>query len=50
MARVTQVRDVIIIPIILVLIYLGAFAEKNAFEDMFVVFFLGTLGWVAEAA
>jgi TctA family transporter len=48
LARITQVRGSIIIPIILVLIYLGAFAEKNAFEDMIVVLFFGGLGWVME--
>jgi len=48
LARVTQVRGSIIIPLILVLIYLGAFAEKNAFEDMIVVLFFGALGWVME--
>jgi len=48
LASVTQVRGGIIIPIILVLIYLGAFAEKNAFEDMVIVIFFGALGWVME--
>jgi TctA family transporter len=48
LAKVTQVRGGIIIPIILVLIYLGAFAEKNAFEDMLVVLFFGGLGWIME--
>src|SRR5262245_59296078 len=48
LAKVTQVRGGIIIPIILVLIYLGAFAEKNAFEDMLVVLFFGALGWIME--
>ena len=48
LARVTQVRGSIIIPLILVLIYLGAFAEKNAFEDMIIVLFFGALGWVME--
>jgi TctA family transporter len=48
LAKVTQVRGGIIIPIILVLIYLGAFAEKNAFEDMVIVIFFGALGWVME--
>ena len=48
LAKVTQVRGGIIIPIILVLIYLGAFAEKNAFEDMVVVLFFGALGWIME--
>jgi TctA family transporter len=48
LARITQVRGSLIIPIILVLIYLGAFAEKNAFEDMLVVLFFGALGWILE--
>ena len=48
LAKVTQVRGSIIIPIILILIYLGAFAEKNAFEDMLVVLFFGALGWIME--
>jgi TctA family transporter len=48
LAKVTQVRGAIIIPLILVLIYLGAFAEKNAFPDMVVVLFFGGLGWVME--
>src|SRR5207247_26954 len=48
LARISQVRGGIIIPIILVLVYLGAFAEKNAFEDMIVVLFFGGLGWVME--
>jgi heme/copper-type cytochrome/quinol oxidase subunit 2 len=48
LAKVTQVRGAIIIPLILVLIYLGAFAEKNAFQDMLVVLFFGVLGWIME--
>ena len=48
LARITQVRGSLIIPFILILIYLGAFAEKNAFEDMIVVLFFGALGWVLE--
>ena len=48
LAKVTQVRGSIIIPLILILIYLGAFAEKNAFEDMIVVLFFGALGWIME--
>jgi TctA family transporter len=48
LARITQIRGCLIIPIILVLIYLGAFAEKNAFEDMLVVLFFGALGWILE--
>ena len=48
LAKVTQIRGSLIIPCILLLIYLGAFAEKNAFEDMIVVLFFGALGWVLE--
>jgi len=48
LAKVTQVRGSIIIPLILILIYLGAYAEKNAFEDMIVVLFFGALGWIME--
>jgi putative tricarboxylic transport membrane protein len=48
LAKVTQIRGGIIIPLILILIYLGAFAEKNAFEDMVVVLFFGGLGWIME--
>src|SRR5437667_418582 len=48
LARITQVRGGIIIRIILVLVYLGAFSEKNAFEDMLVVLFFGGLGWIME--
>jgi putative tricarboxylic transport membrane protein len=48
LAKITQVRGSLIIPLILILVYLGAFAEKNAFEDMLVVLFFGALGWVLE--
>jgi putative tricarboxylic transport membrane protein len=48
LAKITQVRGSLLIPFILILIYLGAFAEKNAFPDMVVVLFFGGLGWVLE--
>ena len=48
LSKVTQVRGSLIIPLILLLIYLGAFAEKNAFEDMIIVLAFGGLGWVME--
>lgn len=46
LAKITQIRGSLIIPFILLLIYLGGFAEKNAFEDMLVVLGFGALGWV----
>ena len=48
LARITQVRGSLLIPLILLLIYIGAFAEKNVAEDMVVVLFFGALGWVME--
>jgi Tripartite tricarboxylate transporter TctB family/Tripartite tricarboxylate transporter TctA family len=34
------------VPFILVLVYVGAFAEKNVFEDLGVVLAFGALGWL----
>ena len=48
LARVTLIRGSLLIPPVLLLIYLGAFAEKNAFEDLYLVLFFGVLGWVME--
>ncbi len=46
LVRVTRVRISILTPLILLLIYLGAFAEKNTFADLVVVLFAGALGWI----
>ena len=40
LAKITNIRANLLMPFILLLVYLGTFAEKNAFED------LGVLGWV----
>jgi TctA family transporter len=48
LARVTQVRGGLLIPPLLLLIYLGAFAEKHAPEDLVLVLLFGILGWVME--
>jgi hypothetical protein len=48
LARITDVRGSLLIPPVLLLVYLGAFAEKNAFEDLILVLFFGVLGWVME--
>jgi TctA family transporter len=45
-ARITQVRSSLVIPFILILVYLGAFAENNAFGDVVVMLAFGALGWV----
>ena len=46
LARITQIRSTLLVPFILVLVYVGAFAEKNVFEDLGVVLVFGALGWV----
>jgi len=46
LVKVTQVRGALLIPFILMLIAVGAFAEKNVFEDVLIVLLFGALGWV----
>lgn len=46
LAKITNIRSTLLMPFILLLVYLGAFAEKNAFEDMGIVLAFGALGWV----
>ncbi len=48
LAKLTQIRGSLLIPFILLLIYLGAFSEKNVFEDVLLVLFFGFLGWVMQ--
>ncbi len=45
---ITTIRGALLIPFILMLIYLGAYAEKNAFPDLMLVLFFGFLGWLLE--
>src|SRR5262245_22745357 len=44
LVRVTRVRGTLLVPFILTLVYVGAFAEKNVFEDLGVVLAFGALG------
>jgi hypothetical protein len=46
--KITYIRGSVIIPLILLLIYLGTFAEKNAFPDMLLMLFFGVLGWTMQ--
>jgi hypothetical protein len=46
LARITQVRGSLVIPFILLLIYLGGFAENNTFQDLILVLQFGALGWI----
>src|SRR5262249_40542826 len=46
LVRITQIRGALLIPFILMLIAVGAFAEKNGFGDVLIVLLFGGLGWV----
>ncbi len=46
LVKITEVRGALLIPFILMLIAVGAFAEKNVFEDVVIVLVFGALGWV----
>jgi TctA family transporter len=46
LAKITQIRSTLLMPFILLLVYLGAFAEKNAIQDVAVVLGFGFLGWI----
>jgi len=46
LVKITEMRGSLVIPFLLLLIYIGAFAEKNAFPDLLVVLLFGALGWV----
>ena len=48
LVRITYIRGSVIIPLILLLVYLGTFAEKNAFPDIILMLFFGVLGWIME--
>ena len=46
LVKITAIRGALLIPFILMLIAVGAFAEKNVFEDVLIVLLFGALGWV----
>ncbi len=46
LAKITFVKGTYLIPLLLLLIYLGGFAVKNSFGDMMMVLLFGTLGWL----
>jgi TctA family transporter len=46
LAKVTLVKGTYLVPLLLLLIYLGGFAVKNSFGDMFMVLLFGALGWL----
>ena len=45
-AKITLVKGTYLIPFLLLLVYLGGFAVKNSFGDMFLVILFGALGWL----
>ena len=45
LANITHVKGTLLIPFVLLLIYIGGFAVKNSFGDLFLVFLFGVIGW-----
>ena len=45
LAKITFVKGTYLIPLLLLLIYLGGFAVKNSFGDMMLVLLFGAIGW-----
>ena len=45
LANITHVKGTLLIPFVLLLIYIGGFAVKNSFGDLFLVFIFGVIGW-----
>lgn len=48
LVKITYIRGSLMIPVILLFVYLGTFAEKNAFADLLLMLFFGVLGWVMQ--
>ncbi len=46
LTKITRIRSTLLMPFILLLVYLGAFAEKNNFQDVGIMLAAGALGWV----
>jgi len=46
LVRITEVRGSLIIPFLLLLVFVGGYASRNAFEDLIVVLIFGAVGWV----
>lgn len=47
-AKVTTLRYTLIIPIILVIVYVGAFQASRDWGDLYTLFFFGVLGWLMK--
>jgi putative tricarboxylic transport membrane protein len=45
LANITHVKGTFLIPFVLLLIYIGGFAVKNSFGDLFLVYLFGVFGW-----
>jgi putative tricarboxylic transport membrane protein len=46
LVKITKIRGSLMVPFIISLVYLGAFAEQNAFEDVYIMLIFGGLGLV----
>lgn len=46
LANITHVKGTFLIPFVLLLIYIGGFAVKNSFGDLWLVYLFGIIGWL----
>ncbi len=46
LARLTEIRGSLLIPLLLFFIYLGSYTHTNSFGDILVTFSFGALGWL----
>jgi putative tricarboxylic transport membrane protein len=46
LVRLTSIRSTLLMPFILLMVFLGAYAERNALEDVGVLLVFGAIGWV----
>lgn len=45
-ARITRLRTTLLVPFIVLLVYIGAYAENQSFGDITVMLVIGVLGWL----
>lgn len=50
LVKITYVRGNLVIPFVLILVFFGAYAEKNALFDIGITLIFGALGWVMVQA
>jgi len=45
LARISQIRSTILVPVVLAVTFIGAFQGSRSWEDLYVLILFGTVGW-----